>query len=126
MADRISRRKIAKYAAAEIAAGNIEALDEVAAHLIDTQRSKEAELVARDIEAALAESGEVIATVTTARKLTGESRSAVKSYVIRVTGANKVIIRETVDPSVIGGVKIALPGRLLDTTVAAKLEKLTV
>ena len=126
MADRISRRKIAKYAAAEIAAGNIEALDEVAAHLIDTRRSKEAELVARDIEAALAESGEVIATVTTARELTGESRSAVKSYVTRVTGANKVIIRETVDPSVIGGVKIALPGRLLDTTVAAKLEKLTV
>lgn len=126
MADRISRRKIAKYAAAEIAAGNTEALDEVAAHLIDTRRSKEAELVARDIEAALAESGEVIATVTTARELTGESRSAVKSYVTRVTGANKVIIRETVDPSVIGGVKIALPGRLLDTTVAAKLEKLTV
>lgn len=124
MATKISRRKLADYAARELVAGNAKVMNELAAYLVSERRTKEAELLVRDIETALATRGEMVADVTTARELTLEARDALKQFIASTSGAKKVTLRESIDPLVIGGARIATPNMLFDGTVANKLEKL--
>lgn len=124
MATKISRRKLADYAARELVAGHAKVMNELAAYLVSERRTKEAELLVRDIEAALAARGEMVADVTTARELTLEARDALKQFIASTSGAKKVTLRESIDPSVIGGARVATPSMLFDGTVASKLEKL--
>lgn len=121
MAQMISRRKLAQYASGKIAAGNTQqAVQELAAYLLQSGREREAGLIARDIEAELAERGIVVATVTTARPLTAELKKAVQS----MTGAAPGNIREVVDPEVLGGIRVELPGKQFDGTLRRKLTML--
>ena len=71
----LSRRKLALHIANRLERGDESnvAMKELAAYLIDSGRTREAELVIRDIEAALANAGSVYATVTAARSLSDES-----------------------------------------------------
>lgn len=124
MATKISRRKLASYVADELLAGNVEAVEQLAAYLVAEHRTKEAELLVRDIETALATRGVIVADVTTARQLTAEARQALEKFVASASGAANVTLRESIDPSVIGGARIATPNMLFDGTVANKLEKL--
>lgn len=126
---KLSRRKLAVRAAGRIAAGDAttEVMTELAAHLIDTGRTREQELVVREIEARLLHEGIALATVTSARSLLPETEAAVKAMITAEYGSDtRVVIRSVVDPSVIAGVKIELPGRQADLTVRATLDKLTV
>ena len=126
MAAGISRRKLAVHAAALVAEGQTtQAVNELAAYLVANKREREADLVVRDIEQVLAERGVVIAKVTSARPLTAELMQAVT----RMIGANQAQVTQVVDPSVIGGVLIELPGKQYDGTLRHKLnaiKKLTV
>jgi F0F1-type ATP synthase delta subunit len=72
MATRLSRRKIAAYAADKLAAGaaSKKVLSEVAAYLIEMRRTREIDLLVRDIEDALEVRGIVVADVTSAYPLT--------------------------------------------------------
>ena len=123
----LSRRKLALHIANRLERGDESnvAMKELAAYLIDSGRTREAELVIRDIEAALANAGSVYATVTAARSLSDESKQALHDFIAAKTGAKTVSFEEKVDPSLIGGVKIEYPGHQLDMTVKAKLDKLT-
>jgi len=122
MATRISRTKLAAYVADSLVAGDSaqQALQHVAAYLVDTRRTREWELIARDIEAALAKRGITVADVTTAWPLDATARTQVQGLV----GAKKLHLRETVDSSVLGGVLIHLPGQRFDGTVRRKLTAL--
>jgi F0F1-type ATP synthase delta subunit len=125
----ISRRKLAERAAGRIATGDSKksVLRELAAYLIDTKRVREAELIVRDIEAALANKGLIVATVTSARKLSNDALHGLETFVKSEYSATKqVVLREHIDESLISGMKLELPGKQLDTSVKAKLEKLTV
>ena len=119
MAERLSRRKIANYVADNVSKGVAvdKVIAEVAAYLVDSRRTRELQLVVRAIEDELAARGEVIANVTTARALDDSLKQAVES----VVGAKTIHLRESVDESVIGGVKIDLPGATLDATIKRKL-----
>ena len=119
MAERLSRRKIANYVADNVSKGVAvdKVIAEVAAYLVDSRRTRELQLVVRAIEDELAARGEVIANVTTARALDDSLKQAVES----VVGAKTIHLRESVDVSVIGGVKIDLPGATLDATIKRKL-----
>ena len=119
MAERLSRRKIANYVADNVSKGvaTDNVIAEVAAYLVDSRRTRELQLVVRAIEDELAARGEVIANVTTARTLDDSLKQAVES----VLGAKTIHLRESVDASVIGGVKIDLPGATLDATIKRKL-----
>jgi F0F1-type ATP synthase delta subunit len=119
MAERLSRRKIAKYVADNVSKGVAvdEVISEVAAYLIDSRRTRELALVVRAIEDELADRGEVIANVTTARTLDNSLKKSVESLV----RAKTIHLRESIDESVIGGVKIDLPGATLDATIKRKL-----
>lgn len=118
MQQKISRRKIAQYVVTSHESGApLEALmTEVAAYLIATKRTREADLTVRAIEDVLAGRGTVIARVTTAHPLDEQLRREITALV----GGN-VSIDEIVDPTVVGGVRIETPGKLLDATLKRKL-----
>ena len=58
----LTRRQLAQYGAAELLNGNMAVVQELAAYLVETKRSKEADMLVRDIESALADQGVIVAT----------------------------------------------------------------
>lgn len=118
MQGRLSRRKLAQYAVDAYEKGKFEdALQSIAAYLIESRRLREVELVVRAIEDELAARGTVIAHVATARPLTAELQNAITKLV----GAKEISLVETINPELIGGVRIETPGKLLDATIKRKL-----
>ncbi len=129
MATKLSRRKLAGNAAARLSSGESKktVLQELAAYLIDTNRKKEASLIVRDIEAMLVDAGTAIGTVISARPLSSSALEAIESFVKQQNAHVKnVVLREQVDETLIGGIRLELPGHQLDASVKAKLEQLTV
>lgn len=123
MATRLSRRKIAAFYAQELLAGR-DIRTQLAAYLVETRRTREYELLARDIEAALAGLGVLVADIASASKLSAESRKAIESYLLDVTQAKKIYVRESTDSQLLGGVRASIPGRELDATLRHKLNQL--
>lgn len=121
MASRLTRRKIAVHVADRLVAGEsvAKAVKSAAAYLVDSGRTRELELLVRDIEDVLAEKGVTVADITTAFPLTDTVRDEVLSLI-----GGKAQLRERVDPSVLGGVKIDIPGRRYDGTIRRKLTAL--
>ncbi len=124
MAQRLSRRKLADYYADELLAGNKHIAEQLAAHLIETGRLRELELVTRDIEAALARRGVVLAEVSSAHELTEASRTAVTTYLRQATGASSVQLKESVESRLLGGMRITVPGGEMDASLQRKIMKL--
>ena len=119
MQGKISRRKLALYVAdaVEVKQKLGSVLAEVAAYLVETKRTREAELLVRAIEDELAARGIVIAHVVTARPLAKELEQAITTLI----DAREIHLDSEVDPSVIGGVRVETPGKLLDATIKRKL-----
>jgi F-type H+-transporting ATPase subunit delta len=126
MAARLSRRKITSYLAEQMVAGTPvgQLVLQLAAYLIETKRTSEVGLIVRDIEYELSSRGIVLAQVTSALDLTTATEAAVTKLIKDTTGASKVNLRKFIDPEVLGGVKIDLPGLQLDTTIARRLTTL--
>lgn len=120
---RLSRRSIATYVAEQLLSGADYTLlvQQLAAYLVDTRRGKELTLIVRDIQYYLAEKGSVSGVITTASELTADTKKAVENYVQQHTGAKEVSLDSFIDPAVIGGVKISIPGKELDATVSRSL-----
>ena len=123
-ASTVSQRRLAAYVAGQLlASGDKKRLiKELAAYLIETGHVRDLNQVVAAIEEALASRGAVVATVTTARPLSPENKQAIVKQ-FTPTGA-ELYIREQIDPSVIGGFKIELPGSQFDGTVIHKLTAL--
>ncbi|MBC7512553.1 F0F1 ATP synthase subunit delta [Candidatus Saccharibacteria bacterium] len=125
---KLSRRKISAHAASRIAGGEpkITVLRDIAAYLIDSGRKSEARLIVRDIEATLLDEGMAIGTVTSARSLSASALDTITAFVKHSNSKIKhVVLREHIDESLIGGMKLELPGKQLDASVKAKLDKIT-
>lgn len=120
MPERLSRRKLAGYAAEKLIAGDAGVIREIAAYLVAQKKQRELELIVRDIEDALAERGVVVATVTSAHGLTEQMRHAVEA----IAGGKTTVIKEVINPDVIGGMQIDLPGKRYDGTVKYKISEL--
>jgi F-type H+-transporting ATPase subunit delta len=126
MAQRLSRRKITGYIAQQLVAG-VQAKHlvlQLAALLIDTKRTNEVGLIVRDVEYELTKRGVVLAQVTSVFDLTEETKRAVTKLITDQTGAHQVYLRQFLDPDVLGGVKVDLPGLQLDATIARRLTTL--
>lgn len=115
---------MANQTAAAIKSGDSQAIKRLAAYLVDHGRADEAELIVRDIEQALVSYGIVLADVTAARQLSAEAKQHITAFIKRDTGAETIMLREHVDSTVIGGVRVSYGDRLLDATVSTKLESL--
>ena len=113
----LSRRKIASQAAVRIAGGESRSkvLNEIAGYLLDSGRKNEADLLVRDIETALIDRGVVVGTVVSARKLSADAKKTIDSFVKdHYENVKTVVLRERVDESLIGGIRLELPDRQLD------------
>ena len=125
---RVSRRKLAQYAAERLLAGDAMVIDELSALLISEKRGREVDLLVRDIEAEMAECGTVVATVKSARTLDVATKNEIKSLLSSKGNTNdqniKVLLRESIDPKLIGGFKLQTPTATLDATIAKKLNDL--
>lgn len=123
MASRLSRRKLAAFCAEELVKGH-DITKQLAAYLVESRRTREYELIARDIESALAERGILVADIATATGLSATSRRAIEAFLASRTSAQKIVLREEVDATLLGGVKVAIPGNELDATLRHKLNQL--
>lgn len=123
----ISRRKIALYIADQLAGGKDaqKMLGMAASYLIEHQMQNQAELLVRDIEAALArQHGIVLTEVISARELSAGIIKKIEQFVLQTEGAKQVEVSAVVDPSLLGGVVIRTPRAELDTTVRKQLNAL--
>lgn len=122
---RLSRRKIANYVARELMLGDSkQTIEWLAAFLLDTKRTRELELLVRDIEYSLYDHSEAIIDVTSAHPLTKAIKDAISRLAIERNGASTVYLRGHIDSSVIGGVRVEYGGQQLDATLRYKLDKL--
>lgn len=125
---RTLRRKLARYAAERLLAGDAMVIDELAALIISERREREIDLLVQDIEAELAERGTVVATVESARALDLATKDEIKNLLSPKTNASdqdiKVLLRESIDQALIGGFKLRTPTATLDATIAKKLNDL--
>ena len=121
MARRLSRRAVTTYVAEQLAAGNAQSIAQLAAHLVLTGHVRESNLYIRDIEANLADAGHVVAEVTSAFDLSAETKQHIEQFIKNKTAASQVTLRESIDPAVLGGVRVRTPGRELDATVRRHL-----
>lgn len=124
MAIRLSRRKIAAYYADELLAGRREVAKRLGAFLLDARRMRELPLIIRDIEDALATRGLVVADVASAHSLSDPAKKELDGFIRAQTGAQQVQMRTHVDESLLGGVRVNLPGSELDATIRHKLSTL--
>jgi F-type H+-transporting ATPase subunit delta len=67
--------------------------------------------------------GEVTAEVTAAKKLSAEQLSAVEDALKKAVGG-KVAVSHKTDPSLIGGLIVKVGSRMIDTSIATKLQRL--
>ena len=120
---KLSRRAVSEYIAERLIAGEPQQvlLEQLAAYLIESRRTKELNLMVRDIQYYLAEKGYVSGTVTAAFELSKDAEAAIKVYAKSETGAKHIQLDTVIDPSVLGGVRLSLPGKELDTTISRKI-----
>lgn len=117
----ISRRKLAEFVAKKLQTGEgDDALKQAAAYLMETKQKRNVELLVRDIEDVMATNGIVVADVTSARPLSKDDKSAIAELL----DAKELHTRETIDPSVLGGVRVEASGRRLDATLKHKIDSL--
>ena len=120
---KLSRRAVAEHIAERLIAGESQQklLEQLAAYLIESRRTKELSLMVRDIQYYLADKGYVSGTVTSAFELSKATEDAIKAFAKSETGASHIQLDAVVDPSVLGGVRLSLPGKELDTTISRKI-----
>jgi F-type H+-transporting ATPase subunit delta len=123
MARKLSRRAITEHIAERLLAGDPQEklMSQLAAYLIETRRTNELNLMVRDIQYSLAQKGHVAGTVVSAFELSAAAKKSVEAFAKDVSGASAVTLEMVVDPSVLGGIKVSLPGKELDATVSRKL-----
>lgn len=125
---KISRRKIAEYVAEELRSGtSVQKLAQrTVAYLQDEGQLNQWELLVRDIEDVLATKYSTVALhVTAARPLDAATHKQLEAFIKKVEQVDAaVIVSETIDESLIGGVIIKTPDRVLDSSVQSKLKQL--
>lgn len=123
MARKLSRRHLAQYIATELANGKSQKalVEQLAAYLVETKRTSELELVVRDIQFYLAQHGRLSGVVTSAHELSAAALKRIEAFAKQQTNASSVSLDTRVDESVLGGIKLEIPGYELDTTAARKL-----
>lgn len=121
MARRLSRQAVAAHVAERLVAGDKNVIRQLAAYIVDNRQTRSVDLFIRDIEARLLSLGYATVDATSAFSLSSATKAEVEAFIKEQTGAKNVILREHVDESVLGGVRLRTPGRELDSTLARKI-----
>lgn len=121
---KLTRRELADYTADQLVAGNQHVVEELAAYLVESRRTREARLVVRDVESALARRGVVVAHVGVARPLESSARAALEEVLRQTFDARQLHLDETIQPELLGGIKVAAADMELDSTARRRLNQL--
>jgi F0F1-type ATP synthase delta subunit len=120
----ISRRRLAKFATDELLAGKSsgKVAKELAAVLLESKKTKDAELLVQDIALELERRGKLAeASVISATKLNDEIRRELTKFIKQAVGVDQVNLHERVDESVIGGARIETATHTWDQTITKQL-----
>lgn len=120
----ISRRQMAVYAAKAISAGQTGIVDQLAAYLSETGRKKEVDLLVRDIEKALQAQGIVVVRVKTAFGLEVDQRTKVERMIKQRYDAKRVVIAQSKDDNLLGGIVVNVAGEELDSSLRRNINRL--
>jgi F-type H+-transporting ATPase subunit delta len=123
----LSRRQLAAYAADQLLAKQTASsiAKDLAAILIATRRQNQAELLAEDIGWELEHRGKAAnAQVLSAYKLSEQLRKSIEKQVKKAANVEQVIISETVDPAILGGVRIDTASHSWDKTLRQRLTEI--
>lgn len=106
-------------------AGNFSLLaKEIAAYLLDSGQVGQLDSLMRDIMNYRAEHGVVEVQASSAHNLSSQDITDIKSLLKQeYPSAKKFTIDQALEPEVMGGVKLDLPGEQLDLTVRTKVNK---
>lgn len=124
MSRRLSRRVVTDYVAERLIDGDERIIELLAAYLIDSGETANVGVYIRDVERHLSERGLVLADVSTARKLDEALADEISSFIKNKTSAREVILRHEVNETLLGGVKLEIPGYELDRTLSRQLNDL--
>jgi len=119
----VSRMQVATYVAGHLRADRAGVLRSAAAWLVERGQARQARYLARDVAQVLATRGYVVAQVTTARPMNAEARVQVESFIKEATGARELELETAVEPGLIGGIKLEIPGKALDASIRTKLAR---
>lgn len=99
---------------------------EVAAYLIETGKTSELNSLSRDIMQVRKSQDDIVElTAISSHELSEQQIDAIKQAVYKISpNAKEIIVNRTIDPSVIGGVRLEFANHLLDLSVSARLNKL--
>lgn len=123
----VSNAVIARALLADIANGTsmTDATSSLAAYLIEERRVNDTSAIVRDVERQLLVSkGDLYVRATTATPLNSEMKDQIRAMFGSAEGVKKVIIEETIDKTVIGGVRCETAEKRLDLTVHRQLQRL--
>ncbi len=121
----ISRRQVARYAAAQIADGakNRKVAQYLAAYLHEIKASRQVDLLISDIELFLQQDhGHSAVHMSSMHELTGELKKQIVKN-LGITG-NNLEISETIDTDLLGGVIVRSAGKQYDGSVKTSIKQL--
>jgi F0F1-type ATP synthase delta subunit len=122
--NKLSRRQLAAYAADQLQAGQKAGplAKELAAVLVTSRRQSQARQLTDDIAWELERRGKLAnAEVTSARQLSEAIRKQIVVHVKKAAKVETVVVSQTIDRSVIGGLRIDTAAHSWDKTVRRKL-----
>lgn len=128
MNNKLSRRVIAQAVAAKLVAEPSRRshwLKALAAYMVEHNMIDDLDLMVNDIVREVFEqSGELLADVTTARPLTDALRKDIAQMLKTATGAQSVVLSETIEPAIKGGFIARTPDAIVDDSIRSKLKQL--
>lgn len=129
MNGKTSRRIIVRATAEQLLAHpNRQAhiMKELAAYLLEQKMVNDVDLVINDLIRELADvSGTMLVSVTSAHSLNDTVRKELTQSLQKATGATDVVLSETIDTDLLGGLIARTPDAELDLSVRTKLKRLS-
>ena len=122
---RTTNRQIAAAVVADLNKGKSQASvsKALAAYLVGERRSKDTDAIMREVaRLQFVDNGQLEIDVISATKLTDASRKQISDLFLGK--AKKLVMNETIDPTVIGGVKVESSTSRLDLTIHRRLQRL--
>ena len=125
--NKLSNRRLARGFVEQIVDGRSPktVISQLAAVIVESKRVGELDLILNDISSEFEKQSSVTnANVYSAHDLTTALRVDIAKLIKQTTGAKEVNIIETVEPSLLGGVRIETPDREIDLSVKNKLKSM--
>lgn len=124
---KVSRRRLAKAVVTELLAGKPKSrvIHSLAAYMVEHKMVNQTEMLVGDITNEYArQTGQLTVEVASTHQLSDAIRKQLTEFFAKETGAKKVVLHESRDQQLIGGLVARTPDAELDLSVRRKLTKL--